>query len=83
MFFVNLWKIQICGGKKELNMIVREAWDRKNKKNSPVTRLGYLVWRPCGRLVLVVGENEERQCTELRVLKGRVELVACRLKVFI
>lgn len=44
---------------------------------------GYLVWRPCSRLVLVIGEDEERQCAELRMLQGGVKLVSCRLEVFI
>lgn len=44
---------------------------------------GYLVGRPGGRLVLVVGEDEERQCAELRVLQGGVELVASGFKVLV
>lgn len=43
----------------------------------------YLVWRPCSRLVLVVSKDEERQRAELRVLKGRVELVTRCLQVLI
>lgn len=42
-----------------------------------------LIWRPCSRLVLVVGKDKERQCAELRVLQGRVELITCCLKVLI
>lgn len=43
----------------------------------------YLVWRPCSGLVLVVSQDEERQCAELWVLKGRVELVTRCLQVLI
>ncbi|TNN37534.1 hypothetical protein EYF80_052297 [Liparis tanakae] len=35
------------------------------------------------RLVLVVGEDEERQCAQLRMLQSRVELVAGGLEVLI
>jgi len=45
--------------------------------------VGYLAWRPCRRLVLVVGEDEERQCAQLRMLQSRVELVAGGLEVLI
>lgn len=43
----------------------------------------YLVWCPCSGLVLVVSKDEERQRAELRVLEGRVELVARCLQVLI
>lgn len=61
---------------------VRDAWD-VIMNYSTVNGRGYLIWRPCSRLVLVVGKDKERQCAELRVLQGRVELITCCLKVLI
>ena len=58
-----------------------------SKQNGRTGRTGgalaYLVWGPRGRLVLVVGEDEEGECAELGVLQGRVELVAGGLQVFV
>lgn len=44
---------------------------------------GYLVGRPGSGLVLVVGEDEERQRAELRVLQGGVELVASSFQILV
>lgn len=44
---------------------------------------GYLVGRPGSGLVLVVGEDEERQCAELRVLQGGMELVASSFEILV
>lgn len=47
------------------------------------TMAGYLVGCPGCRLVLVVGEDEERQCAELRVLQGGMELVAGSFEILV
>ncbi len=64
---MNLWNLQGLFVKDKLKL---EMHGMELIIDTTVNRLAYLVWRPCSRLVLVVGKNEERQCAELWVLQG-------------